>query len=156
MKFNVVLYSPEIPQNTINIIKTCIATNFKLHLIKPLGFDIDEKHIKNIGINNIDKLQMELYDSYEDFTNKNKGKYFYLTRYGKKLPTKINFKIDENIFLFFGRESTGIPYEILRDNLENCFRYPMTEHMSCLNLSNTVAITVYEVLRQFDYPGLEF
>lgn len=156
MKFNVVLYNPEIPQNTGNIMRTCVATNFKLHLIKPLGFKLDEKSIKRSGVNYIDKLEMQVYENFDEFKEKNKGVYFYLTRYGKVPPTKINFLDykDEDIYLIFGKESTGIPYDILRDNLDFCFRYPMTENVRSLNLSNTVAITVYEVLRQFDYPGL--
>lgn len=155
MKFNVVLYNPEIPQNTGNIMRTCVATNFKLHLIEPLGFKLDEKSIKRSGVNYIDKLEYEVYKNFEDFKNKNKGVYFYLTRYGKKAPTSIKFTdYNEDIYLIFGKESTGIPYELLKENLDYCFRYPMSENVRSLNLSNTVAITVYEVLRQYDYPDL--
>lgn len=155
MKFNVVLYNPEIPQNTGNIMRTCVASNFKLHLIEPLGFTLDEKKMKRACVDYFDYINYEKYMNWEDFTSKNKGVYFYLTRYGKTSPAKIDFtKYDEDIYLIFGKESTGIPYELLANNLDMCFRLPMTDKVRALNLGNTVAICVYEVLRQYDYPEL--
>lgn len=152
---HVVLYQPEIPQNTGNIMRTCAATNTQLHLIKPLGFALDEKSVRRSGMDYREIIEPLVYENYEDFTLKNKGIYYFVTRYGKKAPSNVNFtQHNEDIYLFFGRESTGIPKEILRPHLETCLRLPMVENARSLNLSNTVAILVYEVLRQFDYPGL--
>ena len=125
---NIVLFEPEIPQNTGNIMRTCAGTGTKLHLIKPLGFSLDEK---------------------------NSGTFFYLTRYGKKTHSDFNFKeITDDIYLIFGKESTGIPKEILKEHLDMCFRIPMNSNIRALNLSNSVAIVLFEVLRQLDYPNL--
>ena len=149
---NIVLYEPEIPQNTGNIMRTCVATGAKLHLIKPLGFELDEKRIRRSGVNYIDKLKYEVYENFDDFKNKNKGTYYYFTRYGKKPHSSFDYK--EDIYLIFGKESTGIPKEILQKDLEHCMRIPMTSDVRSLNLSNCVAIVLYEVLRQFDYNDL--
>lgn len=153
---NIVLYEPEIPQNTGNIMRTCVATGAKLHLIKPLGFELDEKRIRRSGINYIDKLKYEVYENFDDFKNKNKGTYYYFTRYGKKPHSSFDYKedINKDIYLIFGKESTGIPKEILQKDLEHCMRIPMTSDVRSLNLSNCVAIVLYEVLRQFDYNDL--
>ncbi len=153
---NIVLYEPEIPQNTGNIMRTCVATGAKLHLIKPLGFELDEKRIRRSGVNYIDKLKYEVYENFDDFKNKNKGTYYYFTRYGKKPHSSFNYKedINKDIYLIFGKESTGIPKEILQKDLEHCMRIPMTSDVRSLNLSNCVAIVLYEVLRQFDYNDL--
>lgn len=153
---NIVLYEPEIPQNTGNIMRTCVATGAKLHLIKPLGFELDEKRIRRSGVNYIDKLNYEVYENFDDFKNKNKGIYYYFTRYGKKPHSSFNYKedINKDIYLIFGKESTGIPKEILQKDLEHCMRIPMTSDVRSLNLSNCVAIVLYEVLRQFDYNDL--
>lgn len=153
---NIVLYEPEIPQNTGNIMRTCVATGAKLHLIKPLGFELDEKRIRRSGVNYIDKLKYEVYENFDDFKNKNKGIYYYFTRYGKKPHSSFNYKkdINKDIYLIFGKESTGIPKEILQKDLEHCMRIPMTSDVRSLNLSNCVAIVLYEVLRQFDYNDL--
>ena len=152
---NIVLYQPEIPGNTGNIMRTCVATNTKLHLIKPLGFIIDDAHLKRSGVNYIDKLDYEIYENFEDFKSKNKGEYYFFTRYGRKTHTEFNFSNKEkNIYLIFGKESTGIPKEILKDYLNNCMRIPMTDNVRALNLSNSVAIAIYEVLRQQDYNDL--
>lgn len=154
---NVVLYAPEIPQNTGNIMRTCAATNTKLHLIKPLGFDLDEKAIKRSGANYIDNCDYIVYENYEEFLNKNKGDYYFLTRYGKKPHTSFDYSDDNrNIYLIFGSESTGIPKELLKDHLDTCLRIPMTNKVRALNLSNCVAIMVYEVLRQQNYNELLF
>ena len=154
---NVVLFEPEIPQNTGNIMRTCVATNATLHLIKPLGFSIDDKHLIRSGVNYIDKLKWFVYENYDDFLSKNKnGKFYFLTRYGHKPPNKFDFSKDENIYLVFGKESTGIPKNILKPHINNCIRLPMSNNVRSLNLSNTVAIMVYEVLRQQNYPNLYF
>ncbi len=152
---NIVLYEPEIPQNTGNIIRSCVATNSKLHLIKPLGFSLDEKYVKRSSVNYFDKLNFEVYENFEDFLNKNDGTFYYFTRYGKKPHTSFDYSnSDENIYLIFGKESTGIPKELLKGNLDRCMRIPMTENVRALNLSNCVAIVLYEVLRQQDYNDL--
>lgn len=153
---NIVLYEPEIPTNTGNIMRTCVATNAKLHLIQPLGFLLDEKSLRRSGVNYIDNLNYELYDDYEDFKNKNKtGEFYYFTRYGNKPHTSFDYSDpNKNIYLIFGKESTGIPKEILKDELDHCMRIPMSENVRALNLSNCVAIVAYEVLRQQDYPNL--
>ena len=152
---NVVLYEPEIPQNTGNIMRTCVATGAHLHLIEPLGFLLNDKTIKRCGVNYIDKLKYPVYPSYEDFLSKNSGKFYYFTRYGKKPHTSFDYSNkDENIYLIFGKESTGIPKSILKDNLDNCMRIPMTKDVRALNLSNCVAIVCYEVLRQQSYRDL--
>ena len=151
---NIVLYQPEIPGNTGNIMRTCVATNTKLHLIKPFGFILDDVHLKRSGVNYIDKLQYEVYDSFEDFKNKNEGTYYFFTRYGKKPHSEFKYSSNENIYLIFGKESTGIPKEILKDDLKHCIRIPMTDNVRALNLSNSVAVAIYEVLRQQDYEGL--
>ena len=154
---NVVLYQPEIPQNTGNIMRTCAASNAKLHLIKPLGFSLDEKVVKRCGANYIDECDYTVYENYEDFLSKNHGKFYFLTRYGQKPHSDFDYHdTSENIYLVFGRESTGIPKEILKDHLDTCLRIPMTDKVRALNLSNCVAIMVYEVLRQQGYPDLLF
>ena len=153
---NIVLYEPEIPQNTGNIMRTCVATGAKLHLIEPLGFILNDKTIKRSGVNYIDKLNYQVYEDFNEFTKKNKGDYYFFTRYGKKPHTSFDFKDKEKeIYLIFGKESTGIPKEILRNYLDRCTRIPTTSSVRALNLSNCVAVATYEVLRQQDYPSLE-
>ena len=152
---NIVLYQPEIPGNTGNIMRTCVATNSKLHLIKPLGFSLDEKYIKRSAVNYLDNLDYTVYEDWDDFKSKNNGIFYYLTRYGKKPHTSFDYSnSNENIYLVFGKESTGIPKEILREDLEHCMRIPMSKNVRALNLSNSVAIMVYEVLRQQDFNDL--
>ena len=152
---NIVLYQPEIPGNTGNIMRTCVATKTKLHLIKPLGFIIDDAHLKRSGVNYIDKLDYEIYENFEDFKSKNEGEYYYFTRYGRKPHTEFDFSNkDKNIYLIFGKESTGIPKEILKNDLNHCMRIPMTDKVRALNVSNSVAIVIYEALRQQDFKGL--
>jgi tRNA (cytidine/uridine-2'-O-)-methyltransferase len=154
---NVVLFEPEIPQNTGNIMRTCAGTGVNLHLIEPLGFKLDEKSIKRCGVNYIEHCNYSVYKNFEDFKSKNNGKYYYFTRYGKKPHTSFNFSdVDENIYLIFGKESTGIPKEILKNDLNSCMRIPMNSNIRALNLSNSVAIGVYEVLRQQNYRNLLF
>ena len=152
---NIVLYEPEIPANTGNIMRTCVATNTKLHLIEPLGFKLDSASIKRAGVNYIDKLEYCVYKNWDEFVSKNTGTFYYFTRYGKKPHTSFDYSdSNENIYLVFGKESSGIPKEILRNDLDRCMRMPMTKDVRALNLSNTVAIMVYEVLRQQNYNDL--
>lgn len=152
---NVVLYEPEIPGNTGNIMRTCAGTGVKLHLIEPLGFSLDEKYIKRSAVNYLEYCDYQVYENYEEFLSKNKGSFYYLTRYGRKPHTSFNFSNkNDNIYLVFGKESTGIPKDILKNNLDCCLRIPMNENIRALNLSNSVAVMVFEVLRQQDYPGL--
>lgn len=152
---NIVLFEPEIPGNTGNIMRTCVATGTKLHLIKPLGFSLEEKYLKRSAANYLDGLNYEVYENYEDFKSKNEGTYYFFTRYGKKPHTSFDYSNkDENIYLIFGKESSGIPKEMLKDNLDRCMRIPMTEDVRALNLSNCAAIVIYEVLRQQNYRDL--
>ncbi len=152
---NVVLFEPEIPGNTGNIMRTCAGTGAKLHLIKPLGFSLDDKYLKRSGVNYIDYCDYTIYENFTDFLNKNKGTYYFLTRYGHKPHDSFDYSnVEENIYLIFGKESTGIPKEILKDHLDYCMRIPMNANIRALNLSNSVAIMVYEVLRQQNYRDL--
>ena len=152
---NIVLYEPEIPQNTGNIMRTCVATNTKLHLIKPLGFELDSKHLKRSSANYMENLNYEVYESFDDFKSKNNGIYYYFTRYGKKPHTSFDYSnSDCELYFIFGKESSGIPKEILRDDLDHCMRIPMTKEARALNLSNCAAIVIYEALRQQNYNDL--
>lgn len=152
---NVVLFEPEIPGNTGNIMRTCAGTGTKLHLIKPLGFSLDDKYIKRSGVNYIKYCDYTVYENFEDFQSKNIGTYYFLTRYGKKPHDSFDYSNkEENIYLIFGKESTGIPKQILSKNLDHCMRIPMNSNIRALNLSNSVAIMVYEVLRQQNYRDL--
>lgn len=147
---NIVLLEPQIPQNTGNISRTCAVTGARLHLIKPFGFEISDKHLKRAGLDYWDKLDISYYENIEDFYEKNSGEYFYFTTKGLKIHSEIEYP--DNAYLIFGREDKGIPEEILLKNKENCVRIPMRNNLRSLNLSNSVAIGVYEVLRQWDYP----
>ena len=154
---NIVLYEPEIPENTGNIMRTCAATNSKLHLIEPFGFIFDEKRIKRSGANYIDKVNYERYLDFEDFLSKNEGDFYYFTRYGTSSYSDIDFTdSNKNIFLVFGKESTGIPKELLHNNLDKCYRIPTSDNVRALNLSNCVALVTYEALRQQNFPNLLF
>ncbi|HOO61007.1 MAG TPA: tRNA (cytidine(34)-2'-O)-methyltransferase [Bacillota bacterium] len=155
MSVHVVLFEPEIPQNTGNILRTCVATNTTVHLIEPLGFDMDPIKMKRSTSNHLSKAEYHIYPSFSDFESKNHGTYFYMTRYGKKPHSSFDFKsVEGDIYLIFGKESTGIPYDRLKDHLDMCFRIPMAGDCRSLNLSNGVAIALYEVMRQLDYPDL--
>ena len=135
--------------------RTCVATGTKLHLIKPLGFSLEEKSIKRSGANYIDKLNYKVYENYEEFTKENPGTYYYFTRYGQKPHSDFNYtNKEENIYLIFGKESTGIDKKILKNNLDKCIRIPTLSDVRSLNLSNCVAIALYEVLRQQEYNDL--
>ncbi len=151
---NVVLFEPEIPQNTGNIMRTCVATNTKLHLIKPLGFSLDEKNIKRSGVNYIENCQYTVYENWEDFLNQNEGEMYFFTRYGHKPHSSFSYPQEKNVYFIFGKESTGIPRKILKPHLNRCARIPMTDKVRALNLSNSVAIVLYEALRQMDYLDL--
>lgn len=153
---NVVLFEPEIPGNTGNIMRTCVASGTRLHIIGPLTYKIDDKGLQRAGMDYLKDFKFEYYDSYEDFVIKNKKpNVYYITRYGKVAPSEIDFKsIKEDIFVMFGKESTGIPKDILKDHIDYCFRIPMVEGVRSLNLSNCVAIVVYEILRQRNYETL--
>lgn len=155
---NVVLFEPEIPQNTGNIMRTCVATNTTLHLIKPLGFKVDDASLKRSGVNYIDKLKWYVYENWEDFLSKNQnGTFYFLTRYGHKPHSSFDYSnLNENIYFVFGKESTGIPKNILKPHIDKGMRMPMTSNVRALNLSNTVAIMLYEALRQRNYNGLLF
>ena len=155
---HIVLLEPEIPQNTGNIMRTCVATNTRLHLIKPLGFVLDDVHLKRSGVNYIDKLEYFVYENFEDFLNQNsEGEYYFFTRYGHKPHTSFNYSnVNKDLYFIFGKESTGLPKDILKHHLDRCMRIPMSENVRALNLSNCCAIVIYEVLRQQNYNNLLF
>jgi tRNA (cytidine/uridine-2'-O-)-methyltransferase len=150
---NIVLVEPQIPQNTGNISRTCAVTGARLHLVRPLGFEVSDKHLKRAGLDYWDKLDITYYDSLADFFEKNKdGHFFYFTTKGLHVHSEAEYP--DNAYLVFGREDKGLPEELLHDNPESCVRIPMRNELRSLNLSNSVAIAVYEVLRQWDYPDL--
>lgn len=152
---HVVLFEPEIPQNTGNIMRTVVATGSQLHLIEPLGFKLDEQKVRRSGLDYRLDLFMKTYPNYESFESQNPGSYYFITRYGQKAPSQVEFKeCTEDIYLIFGKESTGLPKSILRAHQDHCLRLPMVDSARSLNVSNTVAIVVYEVLRQLGYPNL--
>lgn len=152
---HIVLFEPEIPQNTGNIMRTCVAIGAKLHLIEPMGFKLEEKRLKRSALDYFEHIDYKVYKNYEMFEKENKGRYFFLTRYGKKTYSDFNYKeIKEDIYLIFGKESTGIEKHILANHLDSCYRIPTTDKVRSLNLSNCVALVSYEVLRQLSYPGL--
>ena len=155
-KLNIVLFEPEIPANTGNIGRTCVATGTKLHLIEPLGFSLSEKAIKRAGMDYWSELEVERYVNYEDFLQKNPNAKIYMaTTKGKHVYTEVSFEPD--CYIMFGKESAGRPEEILIEHPEECIRIPMIGETRSLNLSNSVAIVLYEALRQnqFDHMKLE-
>lgn len=150
----IVLLEPEIPQNAGNIARTCAVTGSGLHLIKPLGFSVEDKYLKRAGLDYWQYLNVKYYESFEDFVSKNDGaRLIMATTKAKKVYTEIKYKSDD--FLVFGKESAGIPEEILLDYKDTSVRIPMAGSLRSLNLSNSVAIMVYEALRQQDFAGLE-
>ena len=152
-KLNVVLYEPEIPANTGNIGRTCVATGTRLHLIEPLGFHLDEKAIKRAGMDYWSELDVTTYVNWEDFCEKNPGAKIYMaTTKGRHVYTEVSYEPD--CYIMFGKESAGIPEEILLENQERAIRIPMLGDTRSLNLSNSVAIVLYEALRQNDFPGM--
>ncbi|WRP07890.1 tRNA (uridine(34)/cytosine(34)/5-carboxymethylaminomethyluridine(34)-2'-O)-methyltransferase TrmL [Rossellomorea aquimaris] len=156
MGVHVVLYQPEIPANTGNIARTCAATDTTLHLIRPLGFSTDDKMLKRAGLDYWQFVNIVYYDSIEEFFEKNDGgEFFYLTKYGKIPHTNFDYSVEEKDYFFiFGRETSGLPDEIIQNNLDRALRIPMNDNVRSLNLSNTAAILIYEALRQRNYPGL--
>ena len=144
---NIVLLEPEMPANTGNIGRTCVATNSRLHLIEPLGFKLNEKMLKRAGLDYWDKLDVTVYSDYQDFLDKNPGAKIYMaTTKAHKVYTEPEYEPD--CYIMFGKESAVIPEEILLDNQENCVRIPMWGDIRSLNLSNSVSIVLYEALRQ--------
>ena len=154
MPFHVVLLEPEIPANTGNIGRTCVATGSSLHLIRPLGFSLDEKHLRRAGLDYWKDLDCTVYDDFADFLRKNPGaRLFFLTTKARRAYTEAAFAPDD--YLVFGKESAGIPEEILVEHEEQCLRIPMVADNRSLNLSNSVAVVLYEALRQQGFAGLE-
>lgn len=150
---NIVLLEPEIPANTGNIGRTCVAAGARLHLIEPMGFRINEKSVKRAGLDYWDKLDVTIYDNYADFLEKNPGAKIYMaTTKAKHKYTDVSF--EEDAYIMFGKESAGIPEEILVENEETCIRIPMIGEIRSLNLSNSVAIVLYEALRQNGFANM--
>ena len=152
-KINIVMVEPEIPQNTGNIARTCAATGARLHIVKPMGFNIDDKKLKRAGLDYWHYLDITYYENLEDFLSKNEGAFFYFTTKGRKAHSDVPYP--DNCYLLFGKETKGLPEELLIKNPERCVRIPMQGEIRSLNLSNSVAIAVYEALRQWNYPTLE-
>ena len=152
-KINIVMVEPEIPQNTGNVARTCAATGARLHIVKPMGFNIDDKKLKRAGLDYWHYLDITYYDGLEDFFSKNDGAFFYFTTKGRKAHSEVSYP--DNCYLLFGKETKGLPEELLIKNPERCVRIPMQGEIRSLNLSNSVAIAVYEALRQWNYPTLE-
>lgn len=153
MTLNIVLVEPQIPQNTGNIARTCAATGARLHIVKPMGFEIDDKKLKRAGLDYWYLLDITYYENTADFFEKNKdGEFFYFTTKGKNIYS--DTKYPDNAYIVFGREDAGLDEALLHDNPDSCVRLPMIPEARSLNLSNTVAIATYEVLRQWGYPEL--
>ena len=151
---NILLHEPEIPANTGNIGRTCCATGTRLHLIGPLGFSLSEKALKRAGMDYWDKLDVTVYDDYNDFVERNPGaKVYYATTKAPNVYSDVSY--EEDCYIMFGKESAGIPEEILVNNQNNCVRIPMNPEIRSLNLSNSVAIVLYEALRQNNFTGME-
>ena len=155
---HIVLFEPEIPQNTGNIMRTCVATNSKLHMIEPLGFSMRDRFIKRSAVNHLATLDVTIYEDWDEFLEKNnQGMYILLTRYGSKAPHQVDVSNpSKDYFFIFGRESTGVPETIHKDKRMVPIRLPMHSAMRSLNLANTVAIVVYEALRQQNFPNLSW
>lgn len=152
-QLNIVLVEPQIPQNTGNIARTCAATGAKLHLVGPMGFVLDDKKLKRAGLDYWSLLDIQVYDNLESFFEKNQGPFFYFTTKGRNTHSAVAYP--DGAYLVFGREDAGLPEELLVAHPHQCLRVPMRGNARSLNLSNTVAIAAYEVLRQWDYPLLE-
>jgi len=157
MKINVVMVEPEIPQNTGNIARTCAAIGAKLHLVKPLGFEISDKYLKRAGLDYWDKLEIEEHESLAEFLQKYpvSENMFMATTKAKHCYSDVDYTQFDEIFILFGKETKGLPEDLLLAHLDNTIRIPMRETLRSLNLSNSVAIVVYEVLRQNEFKGLE-
>lgn len=158
MKINIVLVEPEIPQNTGNIARSCAATGAKLHLVYPLGFSISEKQVKRAGLDYWDKLEIEEHTSFSKFLEKyppEKNNMFFLTTKGQACYSDVDYSGMDEVFLLFGKETKGLPEDILQKYIENAIRIPMLPTLRSLNLSNSVAIVLYEVLRQDNFNNLQ-
>jgi tRNA (cytidine/uridine-2'-O-)-methyltransferase len=154
INLNVVLYQPKIPQNTGNIARTCAAVGAKLHLIRPLGFSVRDRHLKRAGLDYWHLVDIAYHDSMTDFMAQNKGKNLnFITKKASNAYDKINFSGD--LFLIFGKETAGLPEELLEKNRERCYRIPMKPDARSLNLSNAVAIVVYEACRHKGFESLK-
>lgn len=152
--FNIVLVEPEIPQNTGNIARTCAATGSRLHIVKPMGFEINDKHLKRAGLDYWYLLDITYYENLDEFFEKNKnGRFFYSTTKAPKSYTDVSFE-DED-FILFGKETKGLPEELLYKDRERCIRIPMIDEARSLNLSNSVAVVIYEALRQTGFKSLK-
>ena len=152
---HIVLHEPEIPQNTGNIARTCAATGASLHIIKPMGFTIDDKKLKRAGLDYWDKLDITYYENYADFWEKNpqaNGHTYFFTTKAPRSYAEISY--ENEVYIMFGKETKGLPEELLYENREACVRIPMRDTLRSLNLSNSVAIAVYEILRQHNFEGL--
>ena len=153
-KINIVLHEPEIPQNTGNIARTCAATGAALHLIRPLGFTIDDRKLKRAGLDYWHQLDITYYDGLDDFYAKNPGaEVYYFSTKAPHLYTEIEYP--NPVYIMFGKETKGLPEELLHNNPDHCVRLPMREGLRSLNLSNSVAIAVYEILRQGNFADLK-
>ena len=153
MSVNIVLVEPEIPQNTGNIVRTCAATGARLHIVKPMGFEIDDKKLKRAGLDYWHFLNIQYYENLDDFFGKNEGaRFFYLSSKAPTAYTDVEYK--DGDFLLFGKETKGLPEKLLIDHPERCVRIPMISDARCINLSNAVAVVTYEALRQGDFKSL--
>lgn len=151
-ELNIVLVEPEIPQNTGNIARTCAATGARLHLVRPLGFSISEKAVKRAGLDYWYLLDITVYDNINDFFSRTNGPYYYFSTKARHIHSDI--KYPDGAYLLFGRETAGLPEQLLHDNPDTTVRIPMINEARSLNLSNSVAVAVYETLRQWNYPDL--
>lgn len=158
MKLNIVLVEPEIPQNTGNIARTCAAIGAKLHLVKPLGFSIDEKQVKRAGLDYWDKLDIEEHNNFKEFLEKYKpeeNNMYFITTKGTHCYSDVDYSNMEEVFVLFGKETKGLPEDILKKYIEQTARIPMRPTLRSLNLSNSVAIIAYEIFRQKNFEGLQ-
>ncbi len=169
MKLNIVMVEPEIPQNTGNIARTCAAIGAKLHLIKPLGFSIDDKYLKRAGLDYWDKLDIEVHENIEEFFNKYNNvkvvqkneqrkinsNFFLASTKSKQTYADIDYTKFKELFILFGKETKGLPEDLIKTNIKQAIRIPMKEGLRSLNLSNSVAIIVYEILRQNKFSDLQ-
>ena len=152
MVLNIVMVEPEIPQNTGNVARTCAATGARLHLVGPMGFKIDDRKLKRAGLDYWHLLDITYYASLDEIIKKNQGEFFFFST--KAVHKHTDVRYPDNCYLFFGKETAGLPEALLFQNKDRCVRIPMLSEARSLNLSNSVAIGVYEVLRQWDYPSL--
>ncbi|WP_396129344.1 tRNA (uridine(34)/cytosine(34)/5-carboxymethylaminomethyluridine(34)-2'-O)-methyltransferase TrmL [Exiguobacterium mexicanum] len=157
MAIHVVMFQPEIPANTGNVSRTCAATNSVLHLIRPLGFSTDDKMLKRAGLDYWQFVDVRYHDSLDELWAKHlDGEFFYITKYGEQYPSDLDVSaVDKDYFFVFGRETKGLPMEVIENNLDRCIRLPQSNLVRSLNVSNTAAIIVYEALRQQGYAGLK-